>query len=445
MAGTARYKQIVDELATAIRAGDLAAGTRLSTHRELARNHKVAVATATRVYTELAAMGLVSGETGRGTYVRDQQGFHGIDADRALPVARVADLSFNQPHTGEHIENLRQALRNLAGSGDLESVLYQHPPAGRSRDRAIVATHLLDRGIDVAPDHVLLTHGAQHGITTVLSAITRPGDIIAADDLTYPGLLLAARTQHLDIAPVPHTTTGPDLSALEALCSSRPVRAIYAQPTIHNPLGWTLDADTRRQLAGIATRHDCLIIEDATYAFLDDTAAPPLQHYAPDRTIYLASLSKSLATGLRFGYLVTPQPLRDALISSLRVATWGTNPLVTALATTWIADGTLTELEKTRRADARTRQHLAHTVLNTLDYTAHPAAYFGWLTLPPPLRADTTASHLAHAGVLISTADTFTTTPHPPHALRLALATTALDDLPEVLKHIHHTITTLPT
>ncbi|GAC70195.1 PLP-dependent aminotransferase family protein [Gordonia soli] len=444
MAGAARYKQIVDQIAAAIRAGDLAAGTQLPTHRELARTHRVAVATATRVYAELAAIGLVGGEPGRGTFVLDQHGYHGIDAERTLPVTRIADLSFNQPLAVDQTAQLRNALREIAGSGTLDSLLYQHPPAGRSHDRAIVANYLLDRGIDVAPDQVVLTHGAQHGIDTVLTATTRPGNIIAADTLTYPGLLLAANAHRLEIAPIPQAGVGPDLDALEHLCRTRPIRAIYTMPTVHNPLGWTLNADTRHRLADIATTHDCLIIEDGTYAFLDNTAPLPLQHYAPDRTFYLASLSKSLATGLRFGFTVAPTTHRRALETSLRASTWGTTPLITALATTWIADGTLTHWEKARRADARHRQHLAHTALHTLHYTAHPTSQFGWLPLPPHLRADTTATHLAHTGILVTTADTFTTTTHPPHALRLALASPPLTQLPTILNHIHHTINTIP-
>ncbi|MEU4747014.1 GntR family transcriptional regulator, partial [Actinosynnema sp. NPDC023658] len=91
------YKSLVDEFAAAIRRGELAPGTRLPTHRDLARERRLALATATRVYAELAAMGLVVGERGRGTFVRDQSGFAGLDASRDLPVPRVADLSFTQP------------------------------------------------------------------------------------------------------------------------------------------------------------------------------------------------------------------------------------------------------------------------------------------------------------------------------------------------------------
>ena len=181
-----RYKLVADEIATAIRAGHLPAGTRLPTHRELALQRGIALATATKAYRELAAAGLTVGEAGRGTYVRDLSGFAGLEP-RRLPVhARTADLSFNQPVSVEQVEQLRRALRDLAGEGDLGSLLVQQPPGGRTTDKAAVATHLLDVGIDVAPSNVLLTAGAQHGLDVVLASATNPGSTLAVRRALLP-------------------------------------------------------------------------------------------------------------------------------------------------------------------------------------------------------------------------------------------------------------------
>src|SRR6201991_1393897 len=126
---TSRYTEIVDQLTDAIRAGRLAPGTRLPTHRDLARQHGIALATATRVYAQLASAGLVVGEPGRGTFVRDQSGYGGLDGRRIAPASRVADLSFNQPLADDQAEQLREALRQMAATGDLHSGLTQHSPA----------------------------------------------------------------------------------------------------------------------------------------------------------------------------------------------------------------------------------------------------------------------------------------------------------------------------
>jgi DNA-binding transcriptional MocR family regulator len=438
------YKTIAAEFAARIRSGALPAGARLPTHRRLARERGIAVGTATRVFAWLAETGLTVGEPGRGTFVRNQCGFDGLSPLRALPGPRLADLSFNQPDAAGQADLLRRSLRGLAGSGDVESLLRQHPPGGRRQDRAVVATYLLDRGIDTAPASVLLTAGAQQALDSVLRALTRPGDALAVDALTYPGVKLVAAAHGLDLAPVPVTATGPDLDALDRLCGSRRVRAIYAIPTVHNPLGWVLDERQRRRLVAIARAHDCLIIEDGTYAFLDAAPPSPLWMLAPERTCYVAGMSKNVATGLRFGFAVVPGEHIDAVTESLRAAAWGSPALITALVTGWIADGTVRQLEEARRLDAATRQGLARTTLSGMAVRAHPTSYHAWLELQPHQRPDQVAAALAHEGILVSTADAFATGPWKPHALRLALATPGPADLARALRRLRVTIEAFP-
>lgn len=428
------YKAVVHEFATAIRSGEIPTGTRLPTHRTLARERRIALATATRVYAELAALGLVTGEPGRGTFVRVQSGYDGLEPSRALPVPRMADLSFNQPLAPGQADLLRQALRTMAVSGDIESLLRQHPPGGHQHDRAVVATYLLSRGIDTVPNNVLLTSGTQQALDILLHSLTRPGDVLAVDALSYPGIKLLAAAHGLDLAPVPVTGLGPDLDALDQLCRARPVRAIYTIPTVHNPLGWVLDREQRDRLVALARSHNFLIIEDGTYAFLEPSAPPPVQALAPERTCYVAGLSKNVAPGLRFGFAVLPDRHLAAATSALRTTAWGSPGLVTALAVGWITDGTVTRLEEDRREDAAGRQCIARAALAGLDITAHPASYTVWLSLKPHQRPDHVAAILADKGILVSTADAFATGPHRPGALRLALATPPRDELGAALR-----------
>ena len=84
----------------------------------------------------------------------------------------------------------------------------------------------------------------------------------AADAITYPGFKVIAESLNLELAPIPTTLTGPDLTALESLCQRRPVRAIYTMPTLHNPLGWVMDERARQRLTAVARRHRLLIVED---------------------------------------------------------------------------------------------------------------------------------------------------------------------------------------
>src|SRR6201991_209430 len=149
-----RYKQIVDRLVEAIRSGRLKAGTRLPTHRELAAREGLALVTATRVYAELDAMGLVSGETGRGTFVREALLPRSLGIDQQLAAAGMVDLNFNYPSLPNQAALLRSALRQLAASGDLDALLRYQPHGGRPHERATVARHLASRGLNVKADQV---------------------------------------------------------------------------------------------------------------------------------------------------------------------------------------------------------------------------------------------------------------------------------------------------
>ncbi|BAX99012.1 putative transcriptional regulator, GntR family protein [Mycobacteroides stephanolepidis] len=431
-----RHATVADEIAGQIRTGTLPAGARLPTHRALAGRYGIAVATASRVYRDLTAAGLVVGEPGRGTFVRDLSGFAGVEPTRLAVGQRAADLSFNQPLSHGQDDQLRQALRALAAEGDLASLLYQQPPGGRRRDCAAIATYLLDRGIDVVPDRVLISGGAQQGLDTVLAAIATPRTVVAVDALTYPGIKLLATARRLELAPVQTGTTGIDLDHLEWLCGRRPISALYLIPTLHNPLGYTLSAGERERVTMLADRHDFHIIEDATYAFLDPGAPPPVQTFAPERTFYVGSMSKNLAAGLRIGYVVAPSAERPDLIRALRATSWGASTIASALTTRWLTDGTAAQLEELRRADARRRQSIARRELAGLTYHAHPGSYSGWLVLPEHARNDVIASDLADLGIMVSTADAFSTAPHAPNALRLALATPELPDLAAALRQI---------
>lgn len=436
----ARYKQLVDELAAEIRAGRLQPGTRLPTHRRLAERHGLALVTASRVYAELEAMGLVSGEVGRGTFVREAAMHGGVGVDQRTMAPDLVDLNFNYPSLPGQAELLRAALRQLAAGGELDAMLRYAPHGGRMHERACVARHLASRGLAAEPSSVLLVDGAQHGLAVTVMALLQPGDVVAVDALTYPGFKVLAEAHRLELAPIPASGQGPDLDALERLCARRRVKAIYAMPTLHNPLGWVMSASRRRRLAAIARRHGLLIIEDAAYAFLADDPPPPLATLAPETTVYVSGLSKSVATGLRVGFVAAPDALVPKLERAIRATTWCTPGVTTAIACAWLEDGTVNRLEAEKRQDAAARQAIASEELAGLRCVRHPSSYFVWLSMPDETRADLVAAALMRDSVSVSTAEPFATSQHVPHALRLALGSVGLDELRSALRTVRRVI-----
>ncbi|AGX36832.1 PLP-dependent aminotransferase family protein [Klebsiella pneumoniae] len=436
----ARYKAVVDRYAQAIRSGQLPAGSRLPTHRTLAAGERISLATATRVYRELEEMGLVSGETGRGTFVRDLSLPPGHGVDQQVVAADVVDLNFNYPSLPEQGDALREALRQLAMAGDIDSHLRYQPHAGRLAEREIIARHLTCQHFAPDAENVLIVNGAQHGLAVTVMGLLRPGDVVAVDALTYSGFKALAALYHLELAAIPCRPEGPDLQALHTLCQQRRVRAVYTMPTLHNPLGWVLNTGQRQALADLARQHDLLIIEDAAYARLVSRPPPPVISYAPERTVYVTGFSKNIATGLRVGVVISPPRYRPEIERAIRATTWNTPTLISSLICAWIEDGTVARFETQKRQDARQRQQVAREVLCGLPVVSHPDSYFVWLPLGEESRADRLANALMERRISVSTAEPFCVSATIPQALRIALGSVPFDSLRPALLSVRDAV-----
>lgn len=223
-------------------------------------------------------------------------------------------------------------------------------------------------------------------------------------------------------------------------CRSRHISAVYLMPTVHNPLGSVMGEATRVALIKVARKHDLLIIEDAANAFLKLDPPPAFLALAPERTIYVGGFSKSIATGLRLGYVFAPSVHIDSLLEAIRATTWNAPAFISGLVTGWIEDSTLRVSEETRRRDGAERQQLCRTAMANTPIVAHRNAGFVWLPLGNQVRAEPIVSHLRKAGISVSGADPFATTVAVPQALRLAFDGVAKNDLTTVLTAVRKSL-----
>lgn len=435
----ARYKDLADMLSTAIQEGKLAPGTKLPTHRAFAEQFNVALATATRAYGELERRGMIVGEAGRGTFVRD------LGLPPTLGVRQTAndglvDLVFNMPGDAADADMLRAGLRRMAAAGDIEAMLRYQPHGGRTHERRIIAESLASSLGPIDPECLLVTSGGQHGLAIVALGLFQRGDGVATDTLTYPGFKSLAALQGLDLIPVEGQGGVMDPDDLERQCRARKLRAIYLMPTVHNPLGAVMDEATRLHLIEIARKHDLLVIEDAAYAFLEPDPPPSLVSLAPERTVHVGSFSKSLATGLRLGYVIAPAIQIDRLLEAIRATTWNAPALISGLVTGWVEDGTLENSEKNRRRDGAERQLLCRTALGELPILSHRNAGFAWLPLEKGVRAEPIVTRLKERGISASGAEPFATTIAVPQALRLAFGGIPKDELEAIFQTVREAI-----
>lgn len=424
-----RYLAIADRLAADIDAGRLTPGDRLPTHRDLAHRLGVTVGTVTRAYTEATRRGLIGGEVGRGTYVREASVripavfLSTNPTDRDDELSDIADLRLNLPPRVAEQDLLARSLRQLADQDPrlLLPLLDYQPHLGMARHRAVAAKWLAQSGFLCDADRLLLTSGSQHAMMVALGTLAEPGDLVLTEALTFPGLRTLARMLHLKLQGLPMDDQGIVPEAFESVCRQSRPRALYCMPTLQNPTGAVLPAYRRRTIGEIAERYGVALIEDDTYGFLLKERLPSLTSMAPTQGHYIASLSKSVAPGLRTGFLVVPPGKIEAFAAAMQATVWMAAPLPLALAVQWIEDGTAAKLAEAQREEAKARQAIATEAFGNLHYRGHPAALHGWLSLPEPWRADDFAAEARRRGVPVTPIAAFAVTRTQEQAVRLAL------------------------
>lgn len=423
-----RYRAIADALAEEIANGRLPPNTRLPTHRELAYRLSVTVGTVTRAYAEAERRGLIGGEVGRGTYVRGA--VRGVEertdatTDWQAPAeGTLINMSVCQPAVAGVEQAVAATMAAIVESGRLESLLNYSPHAGLPAHRAAAARWVTRQHRALATaDSLAITVGAQNAMAVALASVARPGDLVLAEGLTYHGFKAVAATLGMELEPVAVDRHGILPDALEAACRRSNPRALYLVPTLHNPTACVLPADRRMAVAEIARRHGLVLIEDDVFGFLAPDAPPPIQTLAPERTIYITSMSKSAAAGLRIGYLVTPPALMPKVEATLRALHYTAPALLSELASRWIDEGQADRFAAQQRDEATARQTIARAVLPSETVSGHPSAQHLWLSLPDPWRREDFVATARQNGVAVTGAAVFAVgRTATPHAVRIGL------------------------
>lgn len=419
------YLAIADSLATAVEEGELTPGERLPTHRDLARRLGVNVVTITRAYAEAARRGLVEGHVGRGTFVRGIETRGSARLRPATEDGAAIDLSQNQVALDPAWLDLPGLLADLAPRF-ASSLLAGYQPEGKSEHRAAGAAWLRRARLDVDPEQVLVTTGGQQALAALFAAFARPGDTVLVEELTYAGVKSLAALFHLRLSPVAIDEHGIVPEALEEAARKGNPRFLYCMPNLHNPTGVVLPEDRRRAIARLADRYDFLVVEDDASGFLLEEPPVPVAAFAPARTVFVTSLSKSLSPGLRIGYLAAPRPYLDRLHQSQAALTWMTPALTAELASQLISDGRLDRVVSAKRVEVRRRRASFERLLPDLATGSHPDAPSVWVLLPEPWRGDELVAAAEREGVRISGAETFLASrAHTPHAARLCIGAPA--------------------
>jgi len=317
--GWRRHRETADALADALRAlavdGRVAARTRIPSERALAPALGVGRGTVTRAYDRLREEGYLVSARGAGSWLTLPDGAPGSPPPLPGIVAagpRALDLSIAAPSGPEPL--LGEAA--AAAAARLARHAHGHGYAGPGLPelREAVAERFAQRGVPTAPEQILVTAGAQHGLHLVLALLGAPADRVVVDAPAYPRTLSAIRRARLRAVPVPLAPGGWEAGAwAETIAAAAPRLAVTA-PDFHNPTGLSMGAADRETIATACARAGVVLVADETTAELrldGPPSPPPLAAHDPG-VITLGSMSKSAWGGLRLGWIrATPQLVRE--------------------------------------------------------------------------------------------------------------------------------------
>ena len=418
------YLALADQLAADITSGTLKPGDQLPPQRLLADALGVTLGTISRAYREAERRGLTEAKVGSGTRIRgmqsDEPKFHHLSKAEADSI----DLSLSVPIPNPiRSEQLAVSLSHLANNpGALRQVLAYQPEQGNLQQREVLAQWLTQHQLSVTADELILTEGGQHADFLAMQALIRPGEAVASAALTYPGMIAVARQLGLKHLPIPTDEEGIKPDALERLCQQQKIRLLYVMPEYNNPTGEHMSHSRRMALVDIARRYDLLILEDAVQYVLPNQRGTPFYQLAPERCLYIFSVSKIIEGGIRFGALRAPKNLMSRLSASLRAQCWSVPGIVGALVCQWLESGHVDALIDWQWQEVKERQALLHRYLGNYAPIAHPYGFHAWLNLPEPWRAVDFVNEAKKHGVILIASDPFCVGSYPaPQAVRICV------------------------
>ncbi len=425
-AGKPVYQAIADAIADDIRDGVLSPGAKLPPLRTLAEVLGLDFTTVSRAYGEARRRGLVVGKVGLGTFVEARTPSR--PEAKASPAAFI-DMSMNAPplpDAPQLLARMRQEMADVALGFPDRRLLSYGDNAGAEEDRAAGVRWLAGRIPGLSQDRLIVCPGAQGALLALLSTLVHPGDTVLTEELTYPGMRSLAAQLGVHLAAVAMDEHGLLPDAFQAACERHAPKALYCNPTLHNPTTVTLSAERRTEIVEIARRHGMVIIEDDAYGMLPADGPPPLAAIGPDVVYHVAGLAKCLSPALRVAFLVAPdrrQAMR--MVGAVRATMMAAAPVGAAVATRWITSGVATDVLAGIRAEARRRQRVAAEVLPAGSYVGAPEAFHLWLHLPEDWSRAEFAGQLRARRLLVAASDAFSVAPQAPEAVRLCLGSLA--------------------
>ena len=416
----ALFDQLAAALRHAIERGELPPGSRLPPERLLGTYLGVGRRTVASAYRSLDALGLVERRQGRGTTVRGVEAPRWDDRTAKLttalhrnivfgslahePAPTVDLLSVYSPPSDGLVVELMQSAASLLG-GELTVHHHGYMPAGYPPLRAAIAQRYTDTGIPTVEEEVLVTSGAQQGISLVACAFVKPGQLVVVEDPTVPGAIDAFRAFGARLLTVRVDEDGVRVNAVAAVLARNTASVVYVMPTYQSPTGAVMPEPSRKLLVELAARTGVPLVEDATLNDLGMGYTPPPLLAAYSRTapvLSIGSLSKLFWAGLRVGWIRGPRALIAHLARLKAVTDLGTSALSQAVAVRLLSE--IEQMKAHRSVEMAQKLELIEWLLETQcpgwTWRRPPGGLCLWCKLPMGSALEFTQIALKH-GVAI--------------------------------------------
>lgn len=338
----------------------------------------------------------------------------------------VIDLTRTMAPTGQDYSSfLASTLEAIRSKEDLATILRHHRYLGNERDIAAASTWIKPRyEFSKIEDRLVVTGGTQATLLVLLGSLVGAGNLIATEQYTYPALMPLCRLLGIRVAGIAIDEEGIIPEHLEEICAKKRPKAVYLNPTIHNPTTITFSTERREAIARIAERYDLQIIEDDVHGRLVGPGPDPIASFAPERTWYILTLSKSLGIGLGVAYLVAPSASAMSLLVGevQSVSAWFVRALPAAVATHFIESGIANSILSGVCDELDMRSVIVRTVLSGLEYKLAPRSLHVWLPLPRGWVAKEFLEASALAGIAVQGGDAFKTSKDDaPEGIRVSI------------------------
>jgi 2-aminoadipate transaminase len=321
----------------------------------------------------------------------------------------VVSFAGGQPYTAaldfDAVEDVVVRLLREQGPTALQYGIGQ----GRAELREQLVEVMRHEGVPAHVDDLVVTVGGQQALELIATCFVDPGDVVIAEGPTYVGGLGALSSMQADIRHVPMDDDGMRIDLLEetldqVAAEGRRVTFVYTIPNHQNPAGVSMSLERRHQLAALAEDRDLLILEDNPYGLLDFDGRtwPSLRELVPHRVVYVGTVSKTFAPGMRTGWIAAPAPVRDKLVLLREAADLCPSHLTQMIVERWFAtqpwQDQVTRFRKIYQERAETLLDALRAEMPAGVSWTHPiGGFYVWLTVPAGVdTADLLAKAVSH-------------------------------------------------